>query len=589
MSYEITENCIVCRSPYGCIYNCPVHAIHFNGLQAEIDQSLCIKCGKCMSCCYLHAIRNTEAPDPIIAPHDPTEITCDILILGGGASGLTAALRASECTDKKILILEKGKNLGGCGAYSAGLRVFGTAWEKEAGIPDQFDDYVRAAINTTRGLLDPQLIAACYRAIPDFFDWFCEWGDAADGFELDKTGALNGIYVAAKKHDNAGRFITEKMIARCNALGIEYRLETAATDFIVEDGCVVGINASDPGGDLVIHCRAILIATGNLGNSKELHERCVPDFADSYQRKSQHLLPTCTGDGVLMAERAGLPVNLSSIVPSYLGPGCGGPYHPQLMLQPDRADALHVNLDGKRYYNEQQRGEICTWSLLKQPKCVTYTIFDKNLLTSVPVTAPKLLQDPTMGRVISNGVPNWDGTPKTESSVIHLGFGRDMPVDPKLFEQDIQGQVDELTHWQGGYAFKGDTLEELAEQMGVPVDNFLATVHRYNELCHKKHDDDFYKPAELMIPIEQGPFYAFHQFLPTDGTFGGLEVNYKMQLIDQTGTPVTGVYATGDTTGSRYINFGGEKRQIVNDYSWALASGYLAGLELAQYINHLSI
>lgn len=121
--------------------------------------------------------------------------------------------------------------------------------------------------------------------------------------------------------------------------------------------------------------------------------------------------------------------------------------------------------------------------------------------------------------------------------------------------------------------------------MGVPAEKFLSTVKRYNELCHKGHDDDFFKPAELMIPIEQSPFYAFHQFLPTDGTFGGLEVNHKTQLIGQAGTPVPGVYATGDTTGSRYINFGGEKCQIVNDYSWALASGYIAGLELAQYVN----
>ena len=154
-----------------------------------------------------------------------------------------------------------------------------------------------------------------------------------------------------------------------NLLGPQNRVVVGVLGHIRKGGGGSGslglaVETSDPGGDLVIHCRAILIATGNLGNSKELHERCVPDFADSYQRKSQHLLPTCTGDGVLMAERAGLPVNLSSIVPSYLGPGCGGPYHPQLMLQPDRADALHVNLDGKRYYNEQQRGEICTLSLI---------------------------------------------------------------------------------------------------------------------------------------------------------------------------------------------------------------------------------
>lgn len=589
MAYVITDKCIVCRPPYGCIYNCPAEAIHFNGMQSVIDQDKCIGCGICAENCYLHAIENTECPEPAPVVHEPVLRECDILILGGGASGLTAALRASELTDGKILVLESGKSLGGGGAYCAGIRLFGTQWEKDAGIPDQFDDYVRTAMNTTRGLLDTKLVEACYKAVPGFFDWFCQWGNAEECFEVDPSGAFNGCYIRCKKHDYAGRFITEKMIARCKERNIECLTETTATDFIMENGKLVGVTAKDPGGDLVIYGKAVLIATGNVGNSKELHERCVPEYADAYQRKSQHLLPTCTGDMVLKAEAAGLPVDLDSIVPTYLGSGCGGNYHMQLLKQPDRADILSVNLNAKRFYNEQQRGSSFSALLLKQPKCVVYKVLDVNLLTAMPVTPPKLFIDPDGGRMISNGVPNPDGTPKSPTSMIKLGFGRDMPADPKIFgpEAHVKEQVDELVNWEGGYVLKADTLEELAEKMGVPVEAFLETVNRYNEMCRKGRDDDFYKPAELLIPIETGPFYAFHEFLPSDGTFGGFAVNHKTQLIHKDGTPVPGVYAAGDTTGSRYVNVGGEKKQIVNDYSWAVASGFIAGEALADYINNL--
>ena len=589
MAYVITDKCIICRPPYGCIYNCPAEAIHFNGVQSVIDQDKCIGCGICAENCYLHAIENTECPEPDPIPHEPILRECDILILGGGASGLTAALKASELTDGKILVLESGKSLGGGGAYCAGIRLFGTKWEKDAGIPDQFDDYVRTAMNTTRGLLDTKLVEACYKAVPGFFDWFCTWGNAEECFEVDPTGAFNGCYIRCKKHDYAGRFITEKMIQRCKERNIECLTETTATDFIMENGKLVGVTAKDPGGDLVIYGKAVLIATGNVGNSRELHQRCVPEYADAYQRKSQHLLPTCTGDMVLKAEAAGLPVDLDSIVPTYLGSGCGGNYHMQLLKQPDRADILSVNLNGQRFYNEQQRGSFFSGILLKQPKCIVYKILDVNLLTAMPVTPPKLFLDPEGGRMISNGVPNPDGTPKTPSSFVKLGFGRDMPADPKFFgpTAHVKEQVDELVQWEGGYVFKADTLEELAEKMGVPTDAFLATVQRYNELCRKGKDDDFYKPAELMIPIETEPFYAFHEFLPSDGTFGGFAVNYKTQLIHKDGTPVPGVWAAGDTTGSRYANIGGEKKQIVNDYSWAVASGYIAGEEMAKYINSM--
>lgn len=585
MAYLITDECCVCRWPYGCIYNCPVEAIIFNGVQAEIDQEKCVSCGKCMAYCNLGAIINTDLPNQEAAAHEERMRECDIAIIGGGAAGIIAALRASELTDKKIIVLEKARNPGGCGIYSSGIRLFNTKWERDAGIPDQLDDYVRAATVTTRGMVDEKLIVNCFKALPAFFDWFCTWGDAEEGFLLDLNASLNGMRIQSRKRDNSGHYIMTKAIERCKERGIEILTEHAAESFILnQDGTVGGIVARDPGGITKISCRACLIATGNLGNCKELLQRCVPDYADAYQRPSLHLLPTCTGDGVLMAEKAGLPVDLSSIVPAYLGPGCGGPYHPMLMIQPDRCDALRVNLEAKRWGNENYIGELANWRLLKQPKCVSFTVIDSEILTTIPDAAAPALYDPTFGRCLFNGIPNEDGTPKSQNDVANFGMMRGGPADPKAFEGDVVAEIEKLTQWKGGYVFRGDTIEELALNMGVDPKQFQQTVNRYNELCRKGHDDDFYKRKEYMKPIEKAPFYAFHQFLPSDGTFGGFQVDALMRVTGTTGA-VPGLYAAGDTTGSRYVNHGGEKKQIINDFSWAVSSGFIAGAQMAQYVN----
>jgi fumarate reductase flavoprotein subunit len=128
-----------------------------------------------------------------------------------------------------------------------------------------------------------------------------------------------------------------------------------------------------------------------------------------------------------------------------------------------------------------------------------------------------------------------------------------------------------------------DTLEELADKMGVDRKAFIATVKRYNELCSKGHDDDYYKQEKYLLPIEKSPFYASSHYLGMDGAFGGLSVNENMQVISKKGS-INNLYATGDTLGSNHINKGGERQSFVNEMSWAVGSGYLAGQHIGKQL-----
>jgi predicted oxidoreductase len=115
------------------------------------------------------------------------------------------------------------------------------------------------------------------------------------------------------------------------------------------------------------------------------------------------------------------------------------------------------------------------------------------------------------------------------------------------------------------------------------VDTFVSTVARYNELCEKGHDDDFYKLPNYLKPIRQAPFFAIRCHMATDGVFGGLDADENVNVLSH-GAPVEGLYCAGDTIGNRYINQGGEKLECINDFSWAFASGYLAAKKMLTYL-----
>ena len=148
---------------------------------------------------------------------------------------------------------------------------------------------------------------------------------------------------------------------------------------------------------------------------------------------------------------------------------------------------------------------------------------------------------------------------------------------------DKETALRRAAEYQGGHVFVGETLEELARNMGVPVETFLATVERYNALCEKGHDDDFYKLPNYLKPIQNGPFFAIRSHMATDGVFGGLDADENANVLSH-GAPVEGLYCAGDTIGNRYINQGGEKLECINDFSWAFASGYLAGSKMLEYL-----
>jgi len=232
---------------------------------------------------------------------------------------------------------------------------------------------------------------------------------------------------------------------------------------------------------------------------------------------------------------------------------------------------ITVNLNGNRFCSEPlthmgifDGGHV----QLDQPNARTYDIFDQN-----SISAALAYQ-----KCIDAGKCDDDRSAPLPEAKTSL---------PGTLEE-ITKDLNQYLATTSSSMFKADTLEELADKIGVNKKNFLETVKSYNESCAKGADLAYFKKKEYLAPFNKPPYYASQAGLGTDGAFGGVRVNPEMQAYkSDRKSLVEGFYATGDFATGRHISLGGIKRQVINDLSWAFSSGFLAGTNVAKYLKSL--
>lgn len=129
---------------------------------------------------------------------------------------------------------------------------------------------------------------------------------------------------------------------------------------------------------------------------------------------------------------------------------------------------------------------------------------------------------------------------------------------------------------ESGKLLKADTLEELIEKMGLPMETTLASIARYNALCEQGHDDDYGKKPSRLFPVATAPFYACKLTpAPVLVTVSGLASDADAHVLDPDGCPIPGLYCAGNVQGNR---FGGEDPSMFpgTSHTIALSFGRLA-------------
>jgi len=195
----------------------------------------------------------------------------------------------------------------------------------------------------------------------------------------------------------------------------------------------------------------------------------------------------------------------------------------------------------------------------------------EELTASLASVSERVAQNSQNARAISGRVDEL-GTQLYESN----GKMSEMVTSMSEIEKASQAQ-----HIKDGKVVVADTLDELAQKMGVPVEAFKATVTRYNELAAKGHDDDFGKRPELLTPIQKGPFYAGRLVSTLLAMSGGLHTDPSLHVLDKNDKPIEGLYVCGAAAGDYFGS--GDYPTICPgmNHGRALTFGRLAGVMAA--------
>lgn len=560
MAYQIDQE--LCSCCHRCRVECPTGAIRFRGSKYWIDPEQCVCCGHCVTVCHNDVISDPDNPPPAATPHSPEQLKCDVLVIGAGAAGLAAAARAASL-GKRVLVLEKNKEIGGSAWYAHVFRSYWSQWHRQAGLKDPREDLYREFMAQTRGQVNGKLVRRILDANEDFVNWLISEHNLGADYTFGPQ--FWGGYGPQAAYDwdynhrridttigpgGTGWYMTRKLLSILLDKGGAIRYRTAAKALLTDDtGAISGALAQDPGGELQISCSQVVVAAGAFSRNKELTGRFNPLFyTEDPDQEPVHVFTcaTCTGDGITLCEQLGADIDYVNARAAMLGP-MRHPFGTASLAAGMSRYGIQVNRRGEPFLQDCM-GEAIS-PLVHQPGRMLYQIIDRA------------------------------GVERTMAE--SLGRPCDVPgADMNPFYQNWEAELEQERQW--GVLFSAPTLEALGEQIHIPADRLRQAVDLYNQRAGQPETRMGPNgPEELppKPPMESGPWYAIPLKLFHENAIGGMVIDENAQVL-RLGRPIPGLYAAGDNTrgvmlpgriGADYIE------RTISALTFALCSGYIAG------------
>jgi fumarate reductase flavoprotein subunit len=487
-------------------------------------------------------------PPPIPAENIKETFTTDVVVIGAGTSGKAAVLAAAEA-GAKVIQIDKHVTYRWNGGHIAAIdsrlqKKLGIKVDKEEVIqelmkwagnkPNQqfyrlWADQSGAVMDWIMDMTDPEGIdtvmyqwpqPAAYDPSTESYPEFpvCHWHSYKGSIELNHSLALECAQKKALK------------------LGVDIRYQHRAVQLIRQGkGRVTGVIARNPEGYHVqFNARkAVVLCTGDYGSNPAMMQKYCSTQAEVarvnniYMTRHDDLTlapePLNVGDGHLMAMWIG----------AVMEPGPHASVSHVQSSPVGLAAFLRVNIEGKRYENEDVSNQSVANSLTLQPGKKVWQIYDD----------------------------------KWEEEIPRMGVGL-----CKFFEAN-----DYVRNRVRDGAIKADTLEKLALKIEIPYGTLSATVNRYNKLARMGKDLDFGKRPDRLTPIEKPPFYASALEQSFLVVLGGLNTNMKLQPLDADRKVIPGIYLAGNTVGNRFaVDYPTMCPGLSHGLAWT--TGRLAGI-----------
>ena len=464
------------------------------------------------------------------------EETVDVVVVGAGGAGMTAAITATDA-GKKVIVVESQPIAGGNSVRSTGgmnaaktpyqdknefaeaagvEKTLATAAEKfadnetitalaatvkaqweayQANPQGYFDSVELMELDTLiggKGKNNPELVKALAENSAAAIEWL-----ASIGADVKNVGAFGGASVkrihrpvnADGKVTAVGAYIVPILEKNLQDRNVQFLFDTTANEIIMKDGKAVGIKATGKDGNKVtINAKSVVIATGGFGANAEMVEKYKPElkgFATTNAEGAQ-------GQGIEMATAVGAAtVDMDQIQ-----------IHPTVHIEEDgnahliteglRGDgAILVNAEGKRFYDEVSTRDKVSAAIIAQPEKSAWLVVDQSMV---------------------------------DKSAVIAGYIK------------------------SGYTVTGATYEELAKAMGVDEATFVSTMNTWNQAVEAKSDAEFNRTS-FANPLTTAPYYAIKITPAVHHTMGGIVINPKAEVLNEKGEAISGLFAAGEVTG----------------------------------------
>ena len=480
----------------------------------------------------------------------------EVVVIGAGPSGLSAALRAAEL-GQRVCLFEKtdktgGTRNGGMGPFGAGTHIQEKYGIKNCTTKDAFNYLMEFNHWKIDARLASEYISNTAFTVKWLEDEGIIFGTMNDSGEGVFTRYLHGFapHPDYKTEENfyACSLLTDRIKANKN---VEIFMETPVKKLIKTGDAVTGVVAEDKSGmKIQVGAKAVIIATGGFMGSPEMIKKYT-----SYTYKKDlfftYEMPNLSGDGIKMAWEAGA-ARSEMMMDVYKGmPIYGGPEGTRMDWSILAKPNLMVNLQGERFMNEALPDRhFMANAIHRQNEGCAFLMFDS-----------------TIADIYRNQSSEIGGLPG--------GFAP--PVN------DIDEIVAEAKKLNYPYVFAADSLEDLCGQTDIDLDVLKTTIAEYNSFCEAGNDPIFYKDASSLLPLRRPKYYAAQFCCDSFGGLGGIKINHKTEVLNKLIKPIPGLYAVGSDANTMYADtYPGYLSG--NTTSFAYTTGLIAAKNAAEYI-----
>lgn len=445
------------------------------------------------------------APEPITEFTETKEY--DVVIVGAGTAGVPAALSAKK-NGASVAVLQKESQPISQGNTNTAIRI-------DEADPAGAQKVVSMLLEENQFRSDRKLIEVWINRSQEALEYCLERsqeGPYPASITTEKNIGTDEQPVPyfSTKYGQKPISTAEGIIGLAEVAekdGVEFFYKTPGVQLVKDDsGRVTGVVGETGNGTYTLFNakKGVILATGDYQNDEEMVAYYCPDILN-FDRKQMNK----TGDGHKMGLWAGAqiePIPHTKMIHDFdSGPMFEEPF-------------LWVDENGERFCNETVGLSLVCNFLRSEPAGWYSQIFDSSYETQVA---------------------EWGSKPTAVADLeVYM---------PEVEMDERPGVREDLIA-----TYRADTLDELADKLGIPADALKKSVERYNEIVELGKDEDFGKDEKYLQPITTPPFYGIHKHVRVSALCSGLIINDKTEVLDGEGNPIPGLYAAGNCSGPFY-------------------------------------